>query len=155
MHPLLTVPALASVEEYIPLFGILVPITLFLVGLLIVTAVLYFRNQQRKLWHETARIALEKGQPIPAIPTALEADAMFKPAPKAHNNGHGDVRAGLILLAISAGLYFGREGIHIPMAGVYIPGFIGLAILLNALISYLITKKNLPEKPLPLPTPKA
>jgi hypothetical protein len=152
MHPLLTLPVFASVEEYIPIVGILVPITLFVVALLIVAVVLYFKHQNRRQWHETARLALEKGQPIPNAQAMLDAGA--PPKPENGNTSRRDIRAGLILLALAAGLYFGGAELHVPTAGIYIPGFIGLALLLNALITYLITKKH-PEKPSPSQPPKA
>ena len=152
MHTLLTVPCLASVDEYIPFAGMLIPIAVFFFVLLIVVVGLYFKNQDQKMWHETARIALEKGQPIPGAPFNIK-EALDK-KPEARASGRGDVKAGLILIAIAAGLYFGRGEMHMPTAGVYIPGFIGVALLLNALIIYLTTKKN-SETPSNQPTPKA
>lgn len=153
MNSFLTVPCLASVDEYIPLFGMLIPITLFFIGLAITVVSLYFKNQSRRMWHETARIALEKGQPIPgATPDMHEsliqqaAKAASVQASASHSSGRGDFKAGLILLAVSAGLYFGFKDLSgdyhaMPTFFIYIPGFIGVALLINALITFLTTKK--------------
>src|SRR5437660_1130186 len=40
---------------------------------------MYFRHRQIALWHETARVALEKGQPVPAAPAGLHDDAAPNP----------------------------------------------------------------------------
>lgn len=163
MNSFLTIPCLASVDEYIPFFGMLIPITLFLVGLAITVASLYFKNQSRKMWHETARIALEKGQPIPAAPSDLEEAAPPKAASAQtathHSSGRCDFKAGLILLAVSAGLYFGFKDLNgafhsMPTFVIYVPGFIGVALLINALITFITTKKA-PETPSIQQSPKA
>ena len=152
MHTLLTTHCLASIGEYIPFAGMLIPIAVFFFVLLIIVASLYFKSKDQKMWHETARIALEKGQPIPCAPSNIAESLDKKPEPRA--SGRGDVKAGLILIAIAAGLYLGAGEMHLPTAGVYIPGFIGVALLVNALIIYLTTKKN-SETPSNPPTPKA
>jgi len=121
----------------------LIPIVLFFIAMLIVVANLYFKNQSRRMWHETARIALEKGQPVPISPAAMEEIAPKKPD---RNSGRKDIKTGLILIAIAAGLYFERDGLNLPAAGIFIPGFIGVAMLLNALITYLLDRNN-SEKP--------
>jgi len=152
MHSLLATPLLASVDEYIPFAGMLIPIAVFFFVLLIIVASLYFKNQDQKMWHETARIALEKGQPIPGAPANIREALDKKPEPRA--SGRCDLKAGLILIAIAAGLYFGGGEMHMPTAGVYIPGFIGVALLINALIIYLTTKKT-PENTSPTQPPRA
>jgi len=156
MHTFLTAPVLASVDEYIPFAGMLIPITLFFVGLIITIASLYFKNQNRRLWHETARIALEKGQPIPIAPSAMDEVVAKKPD---LSSGRSDVKAGLILIAIAVGFYFGfnelrAEGHYVPSFLFYIPGFIGVALLLNALITFLTTPKN-PDRSTSSMPPKA
>ncbi len=151
MHTLLPLPCLAAVGEYIPFFGMLIPITLFLVLLTIVIVSLYFKNQSRKMWHETARIALEKGQPIPLAPSALSPkieEALGKRLETENRtSSRNDVKAGLILIAISVGLYFGLKdgtgGIPgMPSSVYYVPGFIGVALLINAVISFLLNRKK-------------
>ena len=97
---------------------------------------------RERLWHETARIALEKGQPVPLI---LGNDELAIQAPRPRN----DLRAGLILIAVSVGLMlqpwrFNDAGHSFnPIAfGAAIPGCIGVALLLNALITALFSKKH-------------
>lgn len=96
-----------------------------------------FRRQ--KLWHETARIALEKGQPLPPL---SDED---KPKSERRNAGT-DIRSGLILIAVGGGLYLfmgnvaGEKISHIGA----IPGFIGVALLLFGLISALAQNKTPP-----------
>lgn len=156
MHTLLAHPCLAAVGEYIPFAGMLIPITVMFIVMLIAVAGMYFKNQSHRMWHETARAALEKGQPIPVAPTAQELASVKKPELP---SGRGDVKAGLILIAIAVGMYFGfneprDEWHHVPSFLYYVPGFIGLALLLNALITFLTTRKNSEETKSPLP-PKA
>jgi len=159
MHSFLTAPVLASVGEYIPFFGMLIPLSV----MFIVIAGQYYKNQSRKMWHETARIALEKGQPVPIpqseFPPAV-AEALGKKLElENRSSGRGDIKAALILIAIAAGLYFGfnelrSEGHNVPSFVFFVPGFIGLALLLNALITFLATRKN-PEESKPNLPPKA
>jgi purine-cytosine permease-like protein len=95
----------------------------------------YFGNQRRQQWHETARIALEKGQPIPTQPAPKWADARDANRP---GSGRNDIRAGLILIAVGCGLYFGfttGDLRGVPLIGAYVPGFIGVALLLNGIIT--------------------
>jgi hypothetical protein len=80
----------------------------------IVVSALYFRHSRARMWHETARIALEKGQPIPTPPPG--GDPMKGPPPSGspwaewHRQRHQynrwrDLRGGLILLAIGLAIY--------------------------------------------------
>lgn len=160
MHTFLTTPCLASVGEYIPFAGMLIPIAVMFIVMIIVVASQYFKNQSRKMWHETARLALEKGHPIPSAPSELEEAIGKVPSSSTSKpSGRGDVKAGLMLLAVAAGLYFSfndlrAEDHSVPSLIFYVPGCIGVALLLNALITYLTTKKA-PETTSIPPTPKA
>ncbi len=82
------------------------------------------KMQKRRLRHDLMRVALEKGQPLP--PELLEES----PAKR----GRDDRRGGLIALAVGAALYL-FLGALVPEHGVkwvaLIPGFIGVALLLN------------------------
>jgi hypothetical protein len=150
MNPTIAALPLASVDEYIPFFGMMIPIALFFFILLIIVVSQYFKSQSRKMWHETARIALEKGQPVPIAPTVLSPaiEAALGKKLEDRPSSRGDLKAGLILLAVSAGLYVSRNelgsnaGPHIFIFGGGIVGFVGVALLLNALITYLTTKKK-------------
>jgi len=112
--------------------GILIP----LVGMIVGT-----RHAQRRqeLWHETARLALEKGQPLPSPLAGEDAPGQAKTPPN-------DFRTGLIMLATGAGLYlFFLEfmGGWLRFIGA-IPGFIGVALLLYATLQFIFTRKDPP-----------
>lgn len=117
---------------------IVVPVAVFIfVGAIVITR-LYFRNQQRRMWHETARLALEKGQPLPP-------DFVAPPEAQPEKNGRRrcDVRAGLILIAVGVALYLAwkHSGMDISFYAA-IPGFIGVALLLNSLFDALRSGKS-------------
>jgi len=71
---------------------ILVSAVVFGFTLAIVVAVLYARHRARQMRHETIRLALEKGQPLP--PELLEPP--LRPA--------GDLARGVKLLALGLGI---------------------------------------------------
>jgi Domain of unknown function (DUF6249) len=101
---------------------LIAPIVIFIV----------FRSIQRRheLWHETARVALEKGQPLPPMPADVAPPS--EPAKPAN-----DIRSGLILVAVGAGLYvFLGSLVNRSMGYVgAIPGFIGMALLFFGLLN--------------------
>ena len=124
------------------LFTLLLVLGLTLVlPISLVAMSLYFKHRQRQMWHETARLALEKGQPIP---TQGAPDA-FRDRP--HGGGtdlnHHDLRGGLVLMAVGLGLYW-----FIGPVG-YIPGFIGVALVVYALISRIFPAKKSDNPPAP------
>lgn len=90
---------------------------------------MYFHHQRQRLWHETARVALERGQPVPP-------QSGDEPSDHAHGRGEGnDVRAGLILIAVGFGLFLffsGMRARELAFIGA-IPGLIGAALLLYGL----------------------
>src|SRR5262249_42723774 len=104
--------------------GIIVPaITFVFVAAIVITA-MYFKHQRRPMWHETARLALEKGQPLPAIPN----DDW-----RQRRRGC-DVRTGLILIAVGIGLFLMFSSMSDKHGSGYvgaIPGLIGVALLLH------------------------
>jgi hypothetical protein len=118
--------------------GILVPVIAMAIGPIIVFTALYFKNQRRRFWHETARVALEKGQPLPADPEEgirRQYDGARSPL--------RDVRTALILLAVSAGLYLSfRENERQMLVGCYITGCIGIALLISAALTALFRSKS-------------
>ena len=88
-------------------------------------------QQRHQLWHETARIALEKGQPLPPMP------ADVAPPPPTEDKPANDIRTGLILIATGAGLFLflnALVGRGLGLVGA-IPGFIGVALLLFGLLN--------------------
>jgi len=114
-----------------------IPLLAIAGGILIVFLSMYFAHERRRLWHDTVRLALEKGQPLP--PALQKSDPGRRRCDPRH-----DLRTGIILLAISFGLYFGLRGTgHGPqLIGAYITGGIGVALLLNALLGFLFPRKN-------------
>jgi formate-dependent nitrite reductase membrane component NrfD len=117
-----------------------IPIAVFICGTIIVFVALYFAHERRRLWHETARIALEKGQPVPPNPDTNNTHVAREKSPAS------DVRGGLVLIAVAVGLYLGLSGIRSGpgphLIGAYICGGIGIALLLNALITVVFARKS-------------
>ncbi len=104
---------------------------------------LKFAQRRQELWHETARVALEKGQPLPPLP----GDMQHENTPEKNS----DFRSGLILVAVGAGLYFfflSLFGGWMKYIGT-IPGFIGVALLLYATANALSRRKPGPSADLP------
>ncbi len=130
---------LADFHDIPPYFiAIIVPIAgMIFVGVMAISAMV-FKHRQRELWHETARIALEKGQPLP--PSAEDEFRVNLQVKRERN----DLRTGLILIGVGAGVAFFFDGIHERdgMALGAIPGFIGMALILNAFIQTLSGKRN-------------
>ena len=102
------------------------------IGVLVPIFAMYFHHRRQQLLHETARFALEKGQPMPALP-GLAEDA--RPAAVQQNEDcQNDLRGGLVLMGVGFGLYLffltlGASSLRFVGA---IPGFIGVALLLTA-----------------------
>lgn len=124
-------------------------LTAFIIGI-----GLYMQNRKRQMWHETARLALEKGQPMPPAPMSDE-ELEHLPPPgmplkeweelRRARSQAGDFKAGLILIAIGVGLAIMRPGGQ--MVGV-IPALMGVALFINALIERLSSRRtSSPEKP--------
>ncbi len=138
-------PDFASVTSDIAsLGGLLIPLGGLVFAAVIIIGSSWFKNQERQRWHETARIALEKGQPIPARADLMDEKlaekllATGRPAAiSRHRQVMGFVTGGLINIAVGAGLYFGLA--HMPGAEearyfALIPGLIGVALLIVGLL---------------------
>ena len=124
------VPVVGSFSLPVAEFGpfglgpLLIPLAGMALGLVAIVLGMAEKMQKRRLRHELMRVALEKGQPLP--PELLDE------APS--KSGRDDRRSGLIALAVGAALFL-FLGALVPEQGVkwvaLIPGFIGLALLLN------------------------
>ncbi len=129
----------------------------FLMIIFVQVAKVIGRTQQEKMRLEVMRVAIERGQPIPAEalrPTPDEDPAGAENALKFHaqisagsagaqwNSSRNDIRSGLICIGVGAGLFMMFEALnggHFgPLEGARwigaIPGFIGVALLINGLI---------------------
>ena len=122
------------------LIAVIVAFPMFILA--IVASALYFKHQRQKLWHETARLALEKGQPLPPMSPEKKFDH------ERQNLNQHDLRAGLILIAAGAGIFLffnAVAGPQVAYLGV-IPGFVGVALLLHSIITKLSAPKNSDSK---------
>ncbi len=106
---------------------------------------MYFAHRRRVLWHETARVALEKGLPIPGpAPENGGWSALVggsSPEQQHLQRIRGSIVGGLINLAVGFGMFIAFQHMpgvppHIAYFGA-IPGFIGVALLLGALLEHL------------------
>ena len=102
----------------------------------------YLDYRATRLWHETARLALEKGQPIPE---QAQATAQVRNKLDRHRRKHGgnDLRAGLILLGIGSGIYAAlpSNGSSL-MLFAFVPGGVGVALLLSGIVSAFAGRKD-------------
>jgi hypothetical protein len=92
----------------------------------IVGLFVFLRHRRNRMLHETLRAMVEKGVPIP--PELLSGKGAALAASNGARPGYQDLRNGLILIALGAGLFFmvGKIGL--------IPGFIGMAMIIAWLI---------------------
>jgi hypothetical protein len=112
-----------------------------LITIVVIVGGLLFAHRRQAMWHETARLALEKGQPLPK---PLDDEDNSEPVKREQRDGRNDLRAGLIMIGVGAGLYiflanFISHGLGLVGA---IPGFIGVALFLYGLTSLLLTKHD-------------
>lgn len=113
---------------------ILVPVALFAMIAAIVVVPSWFKSRERRDLQETVRHALDKGQELPAELVETIAKSTRKPPATAHT----DLRAGVIWLAVAAGIAaFGwmvgfedGDAVYPLMGLAAIPGFLGLAFVI-------------------------
>jgi hypothetical protein len=140
-------------EYFISVVAIILSLSIPIVAII---TTFYAKHRREQMWHETARIALEKGQPIPSRPLSDE-ELRHQPPPAEANLANWDrhqrarrrrkdARNGLVLIAIGAALAGGHfEAKFIS----YVPLFIGFALLLNALLDALFSNKSDDSGPRP------
>jgi hypothetical protein len=101
----------------------------FIIALILIRS--FFRSRDLQMWHETTRIALEKGQPLP--PALQGIGPVFR-----RGNAWWEFRRGIILLAISVGLYFTpTESGSWNRGWIAVPASLGAAFLLLSLLAAL------------------
>jgi hypothetical protein len=134
-------PAFLNLEPWS--IAIIVPVAgLIFAGALVITT-MYFQNRRREMWHQTARLALEKGQPLPAFP-----DDEGTPRPRSTDgSAANDLRAGLICIGCGFGLYFFLGALVDRSLGYVgaIPGFVGVALLISGACRLLFARKETPD----------
>ncbi len=115
-----------------------------LIGPIIIFIVFSSIQRRQELWHETARVALEKGQPLPPMPADVAP-------PPAETQPPNDIRTGMVLIAVGAGLYLFLGTLFGPGFGYVgaIPGFIGAALLLFGLLNAFFKRKDQPPSARP------
>lgn len=109
---------------------------------------MYFHNRRTEQWHQTARLALEKGQPVPAPPPADLSDQK-----NPRREASDDIRSGLILIAVGIGLYLFLSHFVSPGLGAVgaIPGLIGLSLLLFGILGLTVGDKTRSDSTPPAP----
>lgn len=139
-HPALA-SLLASLTSGSPVMYIMMlPISVFVIMGVVAVVAIAFRSQERERWHETARMALEKGLPVPAMPTNATAYA----PPSRHRQRMALITPGLINVAIGVGLYAGLSAIQEAREGrlfALVPGLIGVALILSAVIDMALSPR--------------
>jgi len=134
-HPLLAIFDISP--------GELIPIVLPVAGIIltgvIVVCSMYFQNRRREMWHLTARLALEKGQPLPVLP-----DDEPRESSRSWDNPMNDLRSGLVCLGVGVGLYLFLGNFINPGLGYVgaIPGFVGVALLVTGLVRMFAPKRE-------------
>ena len=135
--------------EFVPFAGMMIPIVILALIFGLIATSLYFRGKERERWHETVRLALEKGHPIPnmnevlSAPIAQALSARLAPECR-HRQRMGLVTGGLVNIAVGIGLYYGLSempGVQFARYFALIPGLIGVALLLSALIDAVFSDK--------------
>jgi hypothetical protein len=133
-----TLPPLAAIDNVVQLILFSLVVGGLVIALVLSGLAMLFKHRREALWHQTARLALEKGQPVPAMAGSRGDE------PRAR--GWSDVRTGLILLASGAGVWFflamvGNRPSPYRFLGA-IPGFIGIALLVSATLSAWVSRRN-------------
>jgi hypothetical protein len=120
----------------LPIIGVIAPFATF-IG--VIALFVFLRHRRNRMMHETLRTMVEKGVPIP--PELLRGGGAFPAGSYGAVHPHRDLRSGLVLIALGAGLWImaGKVGL--------IPVFIGAALMIVWLVGLLTNKgKNTPAQ---------
>jgi len=120
---------------------ILIPISLFAMIAALVIAPRYFKSLERQKMADTLRVAIEKGQPLPA--EVIDAMSSNVRSPGLPPSPQRDLRTGIIWLGVGVGLAalgavmsFEEPDVLFHMLGVAcFPIFIGLAFVALGLLN--------------------
>jgi Domain of unknown function (DUF6249) len=131
-----------QIHEMVVALGI--PIGSMALAAVIVALVGYFKNQERKQRHETIRLALEKGQQLPA--ELLDPELSFASRTVGIQGNRSDLARGIQWLFLGAGLslflWFFKPEQPLWAVGL-IPMFLGL----GKLVSHAVTGRQPPTTP--------
>jgi hypothetical protein len=130
---LLALPTLAAADVSDALVPIGVVGSVFGFTAIMVGIVAYATFRARRLQHETIRLAIEKGQPLP--PGLLAAGDQG-----GRGGAHRDLRRGVVLLGIGVGvslflLCSDVPGMRHNWTVGFIPGFLGIAFVVSFALS--------------------
>jgi hypothetical protein len=132
---------LASFNGPPVMYIMMLPISIFVIMGIIAVVGMAMKNQERERWHETARLAIEKGVPVPSMP--LAAPPVNVPLSR-HKQRMGLITGGLVNIGVGIGVYFGLSAIQGASETRFwglIPALIGVALILGALIDILLSRK--------------
>jgi hypothetical protein len=107
------------------------------VPVLLVGTILFFANSRNRAMHKTVRMMVEKGQPVP--------EALLNPPPVVRQRS--DLRRGVILLVIGAGLMVFFGAVNDWEGGVWSLGFIPFIIGLGYVLVWKLDARK--EEPSP------
>ncbi|HEX2100267.1 MAG TPA: DUF6249 domain-containing protein [Candidatus Synoicihabitans sp.] len=121
-------------------FGLIVATLSSLTSLALVALILYAQHRRRALWHETARLALEKGQPIPgADPDSTTGSAPADPQTRVR----GYLIGGITNIAVAAGMYIAfRHFVPLVAYVAAVPACIGVSMLLGGWVEHRSAQKT-------------
>jgi hypothetical protein len=104
---------------------------------------MYTSHQRHVMWHQLARLALEKGQPMPEPPSDMPGWRTKTDPANTQERSRGYMIGGLINIAVGTGLFIALSQISKSTAYfAAIPFFIGIALLLGAGIEMLLSRNN-------------
>jgi len=126
---------------------VLVPFFICAMIVAIVVGPNWLKSRERHEMQATVRAAIEKGQPLPPeLIEALSKNVRTQKVPSAHR----DMRIGVILLAVSAGIALtgvalggiNDNAMFGTVSGAAVPGMVGLAFII---LSFFNPNKRPPE----------
>ncbi len=148
-HSIAALPLpLATVEQVLgsnaALIGGIAVILVLAIPIIAIVGAYYTKHRREQLWNETARLAIEKGQPVPVRPPS-DDELRAPPLPTAGvdlrewdrlkriRKRREDIRNGLLLAAFGGALALAHPGHGTGFPG-YILLFIGIALFLNGIL---------------------
>ncbi|MEO8440402.1 MAG: DUF6249 domain-containing protein [Spartobacteria bacterium] len=116
---------------------LIVFITIFGLPVAIVGTILYFSFSKSRAMHKTVRMMVEKGQPVP--------EALLNPPPVVRQRS--DLRRGIILLTVGAGLVVFLGAVNDWDGGAWSIGIIPFMIGLGYLLVWRLDARSEPPSP--------